>query len=149
MYMGYPEMLTFEFTGVVLKVYIWYYTIPYTKVIYSIKTDKDETQLSWVVECPFTKIKEFFLDESMRKILDDVGVMSDEDSDSDEETPLFEFMGSVYLCYTANEESQSLLAPRVRRGILVFRISNTKDTIHKSRIFVNILQVNFSSDMSD
>ena len=104
-------------------------------------SDKDETQSSWVVECPFTKIKELFLDKSMRKILDDVGVMSDEDSDSDEETPLFEFMGSVYLCYTANEESQSLLAPRVRRGILVFRISNTKDTIHKSRIFVNILQV--------
>ena len=93
------------------------------------------------MECPFTNIKEFFLDESTRKILDDVGVMSDEDSDSDEETPLFEFMGSVYLCYTAKEESQSVLAPRVRRGILVFRISNTKDTIHKSRIFVNILEV--------
>ena len=75
-----------------------------------------------------------------------LGVLSDQDSDSDEETPLFEFMGSVYLCYTANEESQSLLAPGVSRGILVFRISNTKDTIHKSRIFVNILQVNFSSD---
>ena len=157
MYMGYPEMLTLEFTGAVLKVYVRYYTIPYTKVIYTIKTDKDETQQlrhsdsdnsdkdetqsSWVVECLFTKIKEFFLDEFTRNILDDVGVLSDEDSDSDEETPLFEFMGSVYLCYTANEESQSLLAPRVRRGILVFRISNTKDTIHKSRIFVNILQV--------
>ena len=67
-----PEMLTFEFTGVVLKVYVWYYTIPYTKVIYTIKTDKDETQQlrqsdsdnsdkdeiqsSWVVECPFMKI---------------------------------------------------------------------------------------------
>ena len=62
MYMGYPEMLTLEFTGVVLKVYVRYYTIPYTKVIYSIKTDKDETQSSWVVECLFTKIKEFFLD---------------------------------------------------------------------------------------
>ena len=56
-YMGYPEMLTFKFTGVVLKVYVRYYTIPYTKVIYSIKTDKDETQSSWVVECPFMKIK--------------------------------------------------------------------------------------------
>ena len=50
------------------------------------------------MEFLFTKIKEFFLDEYMRKILDDVGVMSDEDSDSDEETSLFEFMGSVYLC---------------------------------------------------
>ena len=160
LYMGYPEILTLEFTGAVLKVYVRYYTIPYTKVIYTIKTDKDETQKlrhldldnsensdkdetqsPWVVECPFTNIKEFFLDESTRNILDDVGVMSDEDSDSDEETPLFEFMGSVYLCYTANEESQSVLAPRVRRGILVFQISNTKDTIHKSRIVVNIREV--------
>ena len=29
MYMGYPEMLTLEFTGAVLKVYVRYYTIPY------------------------------------------------------------------------------------------------------------------------
>ena len=39
MYMGYPEILTLEFTGVVLKIYVRYYTIPYTKVIYTIKTD--------------------------------------------------------------------------------------------------------------
>ena len=64
------------------------------------------------------KINELFLDKFMTNILDDVSVLSVEDSDSDEET---EFMGSVYLCYRANEESQSLLAPRVRRGILVFR----------------------------
>ena len=44
MYMGYPEILTLEFTGAVLKVYVRYYTIPYTKVIYTIKTDKDETK---------------------------------------------------------------------------------------------------------
>ena len=136
LYMGYPEILTLEFTGTVLIVYVRYKSVPYTKVIYTIKMDKDEskklrdsdysdyseesdneeTQMHWVVECPFTKIKEFFLDESTRNILEDVGV--NEDSDSDEETPLFEFMGSVYLCYTANEESQSVLAPRVRRGIL-------------------------------
>ena len=54
-----PQMLTFEFIGVVLKVYIWY-QLPYTKVIYSMKTDKDETESSWVVKCLFTKIKEFF-----------------------------------------------------------------------------------------
>ena len=88
--MGYPEMLTFEFTGVVLKVYVWYYTIPYTKVIYSIKTDKEETESPWVVECPFTKIKEFFLDVLMTNMLDDIGVLSVEGSDSDEKT---EFMG--------------------------------------------------------
>ena len=131
-------MLTLKLTGEVLKVSVRYYSVPYTKVIYTIKTDKDETQSSWVVECPFTKIKEFFLDKFTRNILDDVGVLSVEDSDSDEET---EFMGSVYLCYTANEESQSLLAPRVRRGILVFQISNTKDTMYKTRIVVKILQV--------
>ena len=132
-----PEMLTLEFTGVFLKVYVRY-QLPYTKVIYSIKTDKDETESSWVVECPFTKIKEFFLDELMTNMLDDVGVLSVEDSDSDEE---MEFMGSVYLCYRRSEESQSLLAPRVRRGILVFEINNTKDTMYKTRIFVNILEV--------
>ena len=44
-------------------------------------------------------IKEFFLDEFM---LEDVGALSVEDSDSDEET---EFMGSVYLFYRRSEES--------------------------------------------
>ena len=122
-----PEMLTLEFTGVFLKVYVWYQR-PNTKVVYSIKTDKDETE-------SFTNIKELFLDKFM---LEDVGALSVEDSDSDEET---EFMGSVYFCYRRNEESQSLLAPRVRRGILVFEINNTKDTIYKIRIFVNILEV--------
>ena len=67
--------------------------------------------------------------------------MSDEDySDSDEESPL---MGSVYLCYSkTNEESQSLLAPPVRKGILVLKISNTEDTMrHKIRIGVKIREV--------
>ena len=77
-----PEILTFEFTGVFLKVYVRYQQ-PYTKVVYSIKTDKDETESSWVVECPFTKIKEFFLDEFMTNMLDDVGVLSVEDSDEE------------------------------------------------------------------
>ena len=66
-----PKMLTFKFTGVFLKVYVRYQW-PYTKVVYSIKTDKDETESSWVVECPFTNIKEFFLDKFM---LQDVGAM--------------------------------------------------------------------------
>ena len=57
-----PEMLTLEFTGVFLKVYVWYQR-PDTKVVYSIKTYKDETKLSWVVKCLFTNIKEFFLDD--------------------------------------------------------------------------------------
>ena len=47
-----PEMLTLEFTGVVLKVYVRY-QLPYTKVIYSIKTDKDKTDSSWLVKCPY------------------------------------------------------------------------------------------------
>ena len=41
------------------------------------------------MKCLFMNIKEFFLDEFM---LEDVGALSVEDSDSDEET---EFMGSV------------------------------------------------------
>ena len=40
-----PEMLTLEFTVVFLKVYVWYQR-PDTKVVYSIKTDKDETESS-------------------------------------------------------------------------------------------------------
>ena len=83
-------------------------------------------------------IKEFFLDEFM---LEDVGALSVEDSDSDEET---EFMGSVYLFYRRSEESQSLLAPGLRSvGVLVFEINSTKDyhSMYKTRIFVHILEL--------
>ena len=147
--MGNQIILTLEFNGAVLKVSVRYYCGPETKVIYTIKTDKDheskkvthydhsdysgdsddESHSRWKVECPFTKIQEFFSHEFTRNILDDVEeVMSDEDY-SDEENPL---MGSVYLCYSeANEESQSVLAPRERKGILVFKISNTKPSSTK------------------
>ena len=66
---------------------------------------------------------------------EDVGALSVEDSDSDEET---EFMGSVYLFYRRSEETQSLLAPHLRSvGVLVFEINNTKDyhSMYKTRIF--------------
>ena len=66
-----PKMLTFQFTGVFLNVYIWYQR-PYTKFVYSIKTDKDETDSSWLVKFLFTNTKEFFLDKFM---LQDVGSM--------------------------------------------------------------------------
>ena len=66
-----PEKLTLEFAGVILKVHVWYQWSD-TKVVYSIKTDKDETDSSWLVKCLFTNIKEFFLDEFM---LQDVGAM--------------------------------------------------------------------------
>ena len=41
LYMGNPEILTLEFNGAVLTVCVRYYSVPYTKVIYTIKTDND------------------------------------------------------------------------------------------------------------
>ena len=66
-----PEKLTLEFAGVILKVHVRYQRSD-TKIVYSIETDKDETDSSWLVKCPFTNIKEFFLDKFM---LQDVGAM--------------------------------------------------------------------------
>ena len=161
--MGNQIILTLEFNGAVLKVSVRYYCGPETKVIYTIKTghknheskkvthydhtdysgdSNDESHSRWKVECPFRRIKKKIFDKFTRNIIEDVGgVMSHEDySDSDEESPL---MGSVYFCYSkTNEESQSLLGPSVRKGILVFKISNTEDTMcHKIRIGVKIQEV--------
>ena len=94
------------------------------------------------MECQFTKIQEFFSDELTRNILDVVREeLSDEDC-NDEKDPQ---IGSVYLSYSeSNEESQSVLAPRERKGSLVITVSNTKpsdtkDTMrHKVRISVKV-----------
>ena len=61
--------MTLEFAGVILKVYVWYQRSD-TKIVYSIETDKDETDSSWLVKCPFTNIKEFFLDKFMLQDVD-------------------------------------------------------------------------------
>ena len=164
LFMGYKLNLMMEFDGEVLKVTVRYYNvIPQTKVIYNFKTYKpdheskkvthydhsdysgdsdDESHSRWTVECQFTKIQEFFSDELTRNILDVVREeLSDEDC-NDEKDPQ---IGSVYLSYSeSNEESQSVLAPRERKGSLVITISNTKpsdtkDTMrHKVRISVKV-----------
>ena len=162
LFMGNQLILMMEFDGEVLKVTVRYYN-PKTKVIYNFKTYKpdqeskkvtyydhsdysgdsdDESHSRWTVECQFTKIQEFFSDELTRNILDVVREeLSDEDC-NDEKDPQ---IGSVYLSYSeSNEESQSVLAPRERKGSLVITISNTKpsdtkDTMrHKVRISVKV-----------
>ena len=60
-------------------------------------------------------------------------------------------IGSVYLSYSeSNEESQSVLAPRERKGSLVINVSNTKTTKtsgtkatmrHKVRISVKVREI--------
>ena len=105
----------------------------------------DESHLRWTVECQFTKIQKFFSDELTRNILDVVREeLSDEDC-NDEKDPQ---IGSVYLRYSeSNEESQSVLAPRERKGSLVMTVSNTKpsatkDTIrHKVTISVKVIDL--------
>ena len=100
----------------------------------------DGSHLRWTVECQFTTIQEFFSDELTRNILDVVREeLSDEDC-NDEKDPE---IGSVYLSYSeSNEESQSVLAPRERKGSLVITVSDTKDTMrHKVRISVKVREV--------
>ena len=165
--MGHQLILMMEFDGEVLKVTVRYYNVtPKTKVIYNFKTYKpdheskkvthydhsdysgdsdDESHSRWTVECQFTKIQEFFSDELTRNILDVVREeLSDEDC-NDEKDPQ---IGSVYLSYSeSNEESQSVLAPRERKGSLVITVSNTKpsatkDTIrHKVTISVKVIDL--------
>ena len=154
LFMGNQLILMMEFDGEVLKVTVRYYNVtPKTKVIYNFKTYKpdheskkvlhydhsdysgdsdDESHSRWTVECQFTKIQEFFSDELMRNILDVVREeLSDEDC-NDEKDPQ---IGSVYLSYSeSNEESQSVLAPRERKGSLVITVSNTKPSATKDTI---------------
>ena len=162
LFMGNQLILMMEFDGEVLKVTVRYYNVtPKIKVIYQFKTYKpdheskkvtdhsdysgdseDASHSRWTVECHFTKIQEFFSDKLTKNILDIVQEeLSDEDY-NDEKDPQ---IGSVYLSYSeSNEESQSVLAPRERKGSLVITISNTKlsdtkDTMrHKVRISVKV-----------
>ena len=109
---------------------------------------------SWTVECHFRSIQEFFSDELTKNILDvvqeelsheDKDEDEDEDEDKDEKDPQ---IGSVYLSYSeSNVESQSVLAPRERKGSLVITVSDTKtsdtkDTMwHKVRISVKVREL--------
>jgi hypothetical protein len=104
---------------------------------------EDASHSRWTVECHFTSIQEFFSDELTKNILDVVQEELSHEDYKDEKDPQ---IGSVYLSYSeSNEESQSLLAPRERKGSLVITISNTKpsstskDTMrHKVRISVKV-----------
>ena len=162
LFMGNELILKMEFDGEVLKITVRYYN-PKTKVIYNFKTYKpdqeskkvtyydhsdysgdsdDGSHSRWTVECQFMTIQAFFSDEITRNILE---VVREELSDEDEEDPE---IGSVYLSYSeSNVESQSLLAPRERKGSLVINVSNTKtsgtkDTMrHKVRISVKVREI--------
>ena len=160
---GHLGLLKMEFDGEDLKISIRYYNPKKTKLIYIFKTHKpdqeskevayyehsdysgdsdDGSHSGWIVDCQFKTIQAFFLDEITRIILEDV---REELSDEDEEDPE---IGSVYLSYSeSNVESQSLLAPRERKGSLVINVSNTKtsgtkDTMrHKVRISVKVREI--------
>ena len=166
--LGNQLLLTMEFDGEVLKVIVRYYNVtPKIKVIYQFKSYKpdheskkvtdhsdytgdsedsdseDASHSRWTVECHFRSIQEFFSDELTKNILDVVQEELSHEDYKDEKDPQ---IGSVYLSYSeSNEESQSLLAPRERKGSLVITISNTKpsstskDTMrHKVRISVKV-----------
>ena len=168
LFMGYQLLLTLEFDGKVLKVKVRYNNVtPKITVIYQFKSYKpdheskkvtdhsdytgdsedsdseDASHSRWTVECRFRSIQEFFSDELTKNILDVVQEELSHEEYKDEKDPQ---IGSVYLSYSeSNEESQSLLAPRERKGSLVITISNTKpsstskDTMrHKVRISVKV-----------
>ena len=149
LFMGNQLLLTLEFDGEVLKVIVRYNNVtPKIKVIYQFKSYKpdheskkvtdhsdytgdsedsdseDASHSRWTVECHFRSIQEFFSDELTKNILDVVQEELSHEDYKDEKDPQ---IGSVYLSYSeSNEESQSLLAPRERKGSLVITISNTK-----------------------
>ena len=148
--LGNQLLLTMEFDGEVLKVIVRYYNVTpkINKVIYQFKSYKpdheskkvtdhsdytgdsedsdseDASHSRWTVECHFRSIQEFFSDELTKNILDVVQEELSHEDYKDEKDPQ---IGSVYLSYSeSNEESQSLLAPRERKGSLVITISNRK-----------------------
>ena len=161
---GHLGLLKMEFDGKDLKISIMYYNPKRTKLIYIFKNKPDQeskevayehsdysgdsddgSHSGWIVDCQFKMIQAFFSDEITRIILEDV---REELTDEDEEDPE---IGSVYLSYSdSNVESQSLLAPRERKGSLVINVSNTKTTKtsgtkatmrHKVRISVKVREI--------
>ena len=162
---GHLRLLKMEFDGKDLKISIMYYNPKRTKLIYIFKNKPDQeskevayyehsdysgdsddgSHSGWIVDCQFKTIQAFFSDEITRNILE---VVREELSDEDEEDPE---IGSVYLSYSeSNVESQSLLAPRERKGSLVINVSNTKTTKtsgtkatmrHKVRISVKVREI--------